>query len=365
MLYLAIDQHRKQLTINRRDEEGNVLQRRQVSTDWAKVRKFLAELRDQAIARGGFVCILEICGFNEWLVKLLSEYGCREIVLVQPEKRNKHKTDRRDANTLGELLWTNRQRLMAGQSLQNIRRVRLPSDDDAANRQLTELRRKTADRRTQTLNRIHHLLHKHNLHQSCPTKGIQTKAARAWLKELPLSAIDRLEMNQLLAAWEMYDKHLADQEAEIKRRNADHPVAKVIATIPGASSFTSLALGCRLSDGIGRFGRGASLANFWGLTPGCRNSGDNQKRLGSITKAGSKLARRILGQLVLHVLRKDAWMRAWYKPIKARRGSKIARVAVMRRLATIIYTMVKHKTPYCTGGPVEVAKERRLVEAFA
>ena len=366
MFYLAIDQHRKQLTINLRDEEGNVLQRRQVSTDWAKVRKFFAELRDRAATeKGGFVAILEICGFNDWLVKLLTEYGCQETVLVQPEKRNKHKTDRRDANTLGEVLWTNRQRLLSGQSLQNVRRVRVPSDEDSANRQLTELRRKTVDRRTQTINRIHHLLHKHNLHQSCPTKGLQTKGARAWLKEVPLSTIDRLEMNQLLAAWKMYDEHLAAQEAEMKERHANHSVAQVIATIPGASCYSSLALGCRLSDGIERFDRGQSLANFWGLTPGCRNSGENQQRLGSITKAGSKLARRILGNLVLHVLRKDAWMRQWYQGIKARRGSKIARVAVMRRLATIIWTMVKHQIPYCIGGPAEAAKQRTIAQAFA
>ena len=365
MLYLAIDQHRKQLTVNLRNEEGEVLERRQVSCEWAKVRKFFTGLRERAAAEGGFVTILEICGFNEWLVKLLAEYECLETVLVQPEKRNKHKTDRRDANTLGEVLWTNRQRLLSGQSLQNVRRVRLPSEEESANRQLTELRRKTVDRRTQTINRVHHLLHKHNFHQSCPTKGLQTKKARVWLKELPLSAIDRLEMNQLLAAWQMYDEQLAEQEAEIRRRHAQHTTAQIIATIPGASTYSSLALGCRLSDGIERFDRGQSLANFWGLTPSCRDSGDTKQRLGSITKAGSKLARRILGHLVLHVLRKDKWMRKWYQAIKARRGSKIARVAVMRRLATIIWQMVKHQTPYCTGGPAEVVRERAIVQAFA
>ena len=31
---------------------------------------------------------MEVCGFNDWLLKLLAEYGCRETVLVQPEKRN-------------------------------------------------------------------------------------------------------------------------------------------------------------------------------------------------------------------------------------------------------------------------------------
>ena len=54
---------------------------------------------------------------------------------------------------------------------------------------------------------------------------------------------------------------------------------------------------------------------------------------------------------MLHVLRRDPWMKAWYGRIKKRRGSKIARVAVMRRLATIIWQMVKHNEPYTVGGP--------------
>jgi transposase len=102
---------------------------------------------------------------------------------------------------------------------------------------------------------------------------------------------------------------------------------------------------------IERFPRPASLPNYWGLTPGCRNSGEATDRLGSITKQGSATARFILGQLVLHVLRRDAAMRAWYGRIKKRRGAKIARVAVMRRLATIIWHMVKHNQPYVIGGP--------------
>ena len=44
MLYLGIDQHRKQLTVNLRDEAGNTLLRRQVSTEWSRVRAFLAEI---------------------------------------------------------------------------------------------------------------------------------------------------------------------------------------------------------------------------------------------------------------------------------------------------------------------------------
>ena len=37
MLYLAIDQHRKQLTVNLRNEQGDVILKRQVSTEWKRI----------------------------------------------------------------------------------------------------------------------------------------------------------------------------------------------------------------------------------------------------------------------------------------------------------------------------------------
>jgi len=124
----------------------------------------------------------------------------------------------------------------------------------------------------------------------------------------------------------------------------------LIATMPGAAAYSALGLACRIGD-IRRFKHPRSLANYWGLTPRSRNSGETDQRLGSITKQGSALARFLLGQLVLHVLRKDAWMRLWFRKIKRRRGSKIARVAVMRRLATILWHMVSKQEPYLYGGP--------------
>jgi len=39
MLYLGIDQHRKQLTVCVRNEQGDVISRRQVSTEWKRVRE--------------------------------------------------------------------------------------------------------------------------------------------------------------------------------------------------------------------------------------------------------------------------------------------------------------------------------------
>jgi hypothetical protein len=83
------------------------------------------------------------------------------------------------------------------------------------------------------------------------------------------------------------------------------------------------------------------------------------------TKEGSRLARFFLGQLVLHVLKRDARMREWYRRIKLRRGSKIARVAVMRRMATIFWHMLTYEEPYTIGSPPPRLRKRDAEGAAA
>ena len=102
MFYLGIDLHSKQLTVSLREETGHVVQRRQVSTEPDKIRAFLQELQQRSAADGGFMALVEVCGFHDWLLRLLVEVGCRRIILIQLEKHSKKKTDRRDAHALSD-----------------------------------------------------------------------------------------------------------------------------------------------------------------------------------------------------------------------------------------------------------------------
>jgi len=366
MLYLAIDQHSKQLTVNLRDEQGDVVLRRQVSTRWVSVEAFFKKLAEDTSREGEFVAILEVCGFNDWLVRLLEDSGsgCREVVLIQPERRGKRKTDRRDANELGEILWVNRQRLLAGKRVQNVRRVIRPTEEEAEDRQLTALRRRMIQRRTGVINKVWRIIHKHNLQHDRPTKGMQTKRVRQWLATLDLASIDRLEMDALLAEWSLLEEHLQEVDDQIDGRHRENDKAILVSSMPGLSRYGSLAVASRVPR-IECFPRAASLANFLGLAPGCRNSGNTTDRTGSITKQGSSMVRFILGQAVLHVLREDPWMRRWYREVKRRRGSKVARVAVMRRLATILWYMLKYNVPYVRGGPEEYRRVRERMETLS
>lgn len=345
MFYLGIDQHRKQLTINLRNEAGDVVARRQVSTRRDKIAEFLAELAELTAGQG-YIAMVEVCGFNDWLLaELAAQAACRQTLLVQAESRSKHKTDRRDANRLCELLWTNRERLLTGKKVQQLRVVQRPTALDAAARQLTAMMRRATKQRTRSINAIHHILLKHNCQQDCPTKTLKTQKARRWLSKLQLPAMDRLEMDQLLAQWVLWDQQCEQLSQQIEACHQQHPAAVLLRSLPGCGVMSSLALACRIGD-VRRFARPGSLANYFGLTPGCRNSGEAQQRLGSITKQGSSLARFILGQQVLQLMKRGGPLRRWYKEIKNRRGSKIARVALMRRTVTIIWHMLTHEEPY-------------------
>lgn len=349
MLYLGIDLHGKQATVSVRNAEGEIQVQRQVSTRPKKMEAFLQQM-DELAGHDGYVAIVEVCGFEEWIVLILQQQpACRDVILIQPEKPSKKKTDRRDAAALSELLWVNRQRLADDKKVHGVRRVLFPNDDDRQDRQLTASRWNLTSARTKTLNRIHFLLRKNNLEWDYPTKTFQTQKGRRWLKTIELGETDRLEMDQLLEQWELWDRQLEQVDRRLEQRAERNADARLLETIIGMSYYMALAISCRISD-ISRFPSPRSLANFFGLTPGSRSSGE-QKRLCSITKQGSRMVRFLLGQLVVHVLRRDARMRAWYKRIKTRRGAKIARVAVMRRLCVIIWHMLKHRESYRYHGP--------------
>lgn len=348
MLYLGIDQHSKQLTMNVRDEPGQIVQRKQVGTRGAAVSEFLTQLAERS-GNDGYAAIVEVCGFNDWLLDLLPQRGCRHIVLVQPRHASRRKTDRRDANQLGELLWVNRHRLLAGQRVQGLRRVNIPGVQERDDRRLAALRQRAGRERTRVINRVQLVLRRRNLQHDCPTKTIQTKRAKAWLKSLAVDPLDRLELDQCLARWEQVDEQQRVLDEAVTKRVSQSADARLLLTLPGAGDFMALGLASHVGD-IRRFPRPRSLANYWGLTPSCHDSGEVTQRLGSISKEGSTLARFLLGQLVMHVLKKDAALRTWFAGIKRRRGAKIARVAVMRRLTTIIWHMLAHREAYRLGG---------------
>ncbi len=333
MLYLAIDQHKAQLTVNVRNEYGDVIQKAQISTKHDDIDDFFSKFTKKARKVRGFMAIVEVSSFNDWLIEKLKKSKCNEIVVIQPDHSSNKKTDSKDANALCELLWNNRKRLQGGQRPNGIRRI-FPADPaDAQIRQLTNFRQFLVTQRTRLINKIKAIFNKHNMLQDAPTDDAKTIKFRNWAAEVQLPTVDRMEINIHLESWKLYDKQILETESELIKRSEINPKNLFkLKSIPGISAMGAIILLSRIGD-IARFKNPRSLANYFGLTPGCHNSAGKQ-RIGGITKIG------------IHIVRKDKAMKEWHKKLKSRRGAKTARVAVMRKLATIIWHMLRWDKEY-------------------
>ena len=135
MLYLGIDQHARQITISLRDDNGDVMMARQVSTRPEKIQEFFQRLTRECLQSGeSFVAVLEVCGFNDWLIRMLRDYLCHKVILIQPDDRKIRKTDRRDAAALSELIWINRDRLLQGKPVRGLCQIDIASTTDQEDR---------------------------------------------------------------------------------------------------------------------------------------------------------------------------------------------------------------------------------------
>ena len=98
-----------------------------------------------------------------------------------------------------------------------------------------------------------------------------------------------------------------------------------------------------------RFHTAHDLEAYLGLVPSEKSSGD-KRRLGRITKAGNRRVRWLLVEAGWGLLRsrapETAALRAWGLRIAARRGTRIACVALARRLAGILFAMWRDGAPY-------------------
>ena len=150
---------------------------RQVSTRPERIHAFFEKVTREQFGES-FIAVLEVCGFNDWLIQMLNDYRCRRVILIQPEEREKRKTDRRDAASLSELLWVNRDRFLAGKPIRGLRQVDHASTVDRENRRLTALRKEASQARTRIVNKIKHLLRRHNSQSDMPTKSNRVKEER-------------------------------------------------------------------------------------------------------------------------------------------------------------------------------------------
>jgi transposase len=169
------------------------------------------------------------------------------------------------------------------------------------------------------------------------------EAAESW------SSLDRFLARQYAEDFTRLHRQIGEMEEFLSdRMKRDFKeISRRLQTIPGIGRINAAALCAQVED-IGRFATARQLCRYLGLTPTVRESGQT-RRGGPITKCGNGRLRGYLMQAALQVLRftqPGDPLRVWYDNIRRRRGWKKARVALMRKLASIVFGVWRHGADY-------------------
>jgi transposase len=260
----------------------------------------------------------------------------------------KAKTDRLDARTLA--------RLAASGFLET---VWAPDERTRALRRLCARREALVRARTRAKNEAH-AVPARNLCGRPPVTDCFGKSGRAWLAELQLPVDERLTLDGCLRQIDFLDTEIGALEAALATQAVDSSEILRLMTVPGVNLHTAAAFMASVGD-IRRFGSARQLVGYLGLDPRVRQSGNAEARHGRISKAGSSLARGMLGEAAWSAAQTPGPLRAFFERIRARKGPQVAATATARKLACLFWCLLTRQEDYAYARPsMTRAKIRRL-----
>jgi transposase len=186
---------------------------------------------------------------------------------------------------------------------------------------------------------------------------LPSSATGSFLQKLTEAKITE-ELHALLAPLtrilEGLDREIAEVDQTLSKLAERDPTIQLCATAPGVGLIVA-ATYVSVIDQAKRFRNAHAVAAYLGLVPGeATTGGPSKRRLGGITKQGNTYARTLLIQSAWSILRLrhcEDPLRKWADHIAETRGKKIAVVALARKLAGVLWAMLRDGTPY--DGAVE------------
>ena len=151
----------------------------------------------------------------------------------------------------------------------------------------------------------------------------------------------------VVAALEDLTDAIAASTAALTQVAKADPIVRRLQTAPSVGPITGLTYRAVIDD-VFRFHDARGVTAYLGLVPKEDSSGD-RKRKGGITKAGPTGLRVLLIQASWGIWRQrkgGGALHAWVERLAARRGRRVAIVALARRLARILYAMWRDDKDY-------------------
>jgi transposase len=330
MLIIGADYHPGFQQIAFVDTETGELQERRLQHR-EEAEKFYRDLAAQGMKlRVG----MEASGHARWFERLLSELQFElwigDAAEISARRVRKQKTDRQDAQLILKLMLKD-----------DFPQIWVPSWENRDLRQLLWHRHRMVQARTRMMNQLQAVALNEGLR--CK-KRLWREAGREQLESFPLAPWASQRRRDLLQMLDHLNPTIAKLTQAIEEEVKRYPAAQRLRTHPGVGPLTALAFVLIIGE-ADRFQCGKQIASYLGLVPLEKSSG-NQRRLGHITKQGNSLLRFLLVEAAQVTVRSLPEWRSKYYHLTMRRGRKIAKVAMARKLAVRLYWMMRKEWDY-------------------
>jgi transposase len=331
MMIIGVDYHPSFQQIAFVDTETGACGERRLEHGNLEAESFYRELKQRGVSvRVG----MEATGHARWFERLMTELGFElwigDPAQIKAKRVRKQKTDRQDAQLLLTLLIENR-----------FPRVWVPSLENRDLRQLLWHRHRLVQMRTRVMNQLQAVAMNEGVRRK---KGLWSKSGRAQLEAFLLAPWASRRRHDLLELLDRLTPNIAELSGAIEQEAKKRPPVVRLMTHPGVGPLTGLAF--VLIIGLPeRFGCGKQIGSYLGLIP-CEDSSAGKQRLGHISKQGNSLLRFLLVEAAQIAVRDDPNWRRKFLHLAMRRGRKIAKVAMARKLAVRLYWMLRKEWDY-------------------
>ena len=323
MIIIGVDFHPEFQQIASVDTDSGEFQEKRLAHP-AEAEQFYRALA----AQGKKVRVgMEASGHARWFERLLAELQLElwigDAAQIRAKRVRKQKTDRQDAQLILKLMLKD-----------DFPQIWVPSWKNRDLRQLLWHRHRMVQARTRIMNQLQAVALNEGL--LCK-KRLWRERGRQQLESFRLAPWASRRRRDLLELLDGLNPTIAELSQAIEQEVENCPEAKRLMTHPGVGPLTALAFVLIIGEAE-RFQCGKQIASYLGLVP-LEDSSGNRRRLGHITKQGNSLLRFLLVEAAQVTVRSLPEWRSQYFHLAMRRGRKIAKVAMARRLAIGLYWM--------------------------
>jgi len=198
---------------------------------------------------------------------------------------------------------------------------------------------------TMIQNRLHSLLHRHNIHP--PEGGLGTEGNQAWWEQQAFSPIEALQVKQELATLTQIERHKEEIERELGHMSTQDPwsaQSAYLMQLPGVGVVITMTTLAAVGD-IQRFESPKKLVGYAGLGAGVHDSG-KEHRDKPITKSGRKELRWAMIEAAWRAVRSSPYWKKQFETLKRRKHPNQAIVMVARKLLVTVWYLLSQQATF-------------------